>query len=158
MPAKTIEEMLKETKIHQILRPKLVTGSPSMPIKEALAIMQLEKAGYMVIADEHSRVKGMFTERDVLMKVLGRDVSLDEPVEKVMLKDIHTLTKADTVGDALNLMKQHGVRHVPLVDTFGQLTGVLSIRTIVTFLAEFFPTEIFNLPPRPQIHRTVEGG
>ncbi|OGW83177.1 MAG: hypothetical protein A3C47_05415 [Omnitrophica bacterium RIFCSPHIGHO2_02_FULL_51_18] len=159
MPAKTIEEILKETRIFQILRPKLVTTSPDIPLKEALDRMHREKAGYLVIADRHLKVIGMFTEREVLMKVLKPGVSLDEPVSKYMKTDVHTLTKADTVGDALKSMFEFNIRHVPLVDEYGQMNGVLSIRTIVNFLAELLPTEVFNLPPRAdQIHETVEGG
>ena len=56
-------------------------------------------------------------------------------------------------------MSEFSIRHIPLVDEFGQTNGVLSIRTIVTFLSELFPKEVFNLPPKTdQIHETVEGG
>ena len=158
MPAKTIEEMLKQTKIYEILRPKLVMSLPTTPLKEALELMQAEKTGYIVIADEHSKVVGMFTEREVLMNVMRPGVTLAEPVSQFMRKDVHTLTKTDTVGTALEAMDKFSIRHVPLVDEFQQLCGILSIRTIVTFLAEFFPTEVFNLPPKPQVPRTVEGG
>lgn len=159
MPAKTIEEILKETKIYQILRPKLVTAGPDISLQEALDLMRREKAGYIVVADAHLKVLGTFTEREVLMKVLRKDVSLSEPISKYMRTDVHTLSKSDTVGAAIDAMKQFGTRHVPLVDEFGQMNGVLSIRTVVTFLSELFPTEVFNLPPKSdQIHETVEGG
>ena len=159
MPAKTIEEILKDTKIYEILRPKLVTALPDITLKEAIALMQREKSGYIVVADRHLKVTGLFTERDVLMKALSRGVSLDEPMKKYMHVNPKTLKKSDTIGEALTVMKEHNIRHVPLVDEFGQMNGVLSVRTIVMFLSELFPTEIFNLPPRAdQIHETVEGG
>src|SRR3990167_4848835 len=104
MPAKTIEEILKETKIYQILRPKLVTTPSDVPLKDALALMHREKAGYIVVADAHLKVVGMFTEREVLMKVLRPGVSLSEPVSKYMRTDVHALSKADTVGTALDAM------------------------------------------------------
>ena len=138
MPVKTIEEILKDTKIHQILRPKLVMALPGLSLQEALDLMHHERSGYIVVADEHSKLVGMFTEREVLMKVLVPGVSLN---------------------DALEIMNKFGVRHVPLVDEFGQVNGILSIRTIVSFLAELFPTGVFNLPPKAdQIHNTIEGG
>lgn len=159
MPStRSVEDILKETKIYQILRPRLVMALPSVSLKEALDLMHAEKAGYVVIADVHSKVVGMFTEREVLMNVLKPGVSLSEPVSQYMRKDVHSLSKANTVGDALHAMNEFSIRHVPLVDEFGQVSGILSIRTIVTFLAELFPTEVFNIPPRPQIHETVEGG
>ena len=159
MATKTIEEILRDTKIYQILRPKLVTALPDLKLKDALDLMRREKAGYIVVADAHLKVVGMFTEREVLMNVLRPGVSLDDPMSKYMRTDVHTLKKSDTVDDALKAMYNFSIRHVPLVDEFGQMNGVLSIRTIVHFLAELFPVEIFNLPPKPdQIHETVEGG
>lgn len=159
MATKTLEEILKETKIYQILRPKLVMALPSVSLKEALDLMHTEKSGYIIIADAHSHAVGMFTEREVLMKVLNKGVSLDEPVSKYMRTDVHTLSKSDTVGAALRVMHEFTIRHVPLVDEYGQINGILSIRTIVNFLAELLPTEVFNLPPRAgQIHETAEGG
>lgn len=159
MPPKTIEELLKETKIYQILRPKLVTALPETTLEEALALMQSQKAGYIVIADRHLKVVGMFTEREALMKILNKGVSLKERVDKYMNTRIKPLLKTDTVGMAIDVMDEYSVRHIPLVDELGQMTGVLSVRTIVSFLAELFPTEVFNLPPKSdQIHETAEGG
>ena len=157
-PTRSIETILKETKIYQILRPKLVTAGPKLTLQQALDLMHREKAGYIVVADEHLKVVGMFTEREVLMKVLRPGVRLDEPVSKYMRTDVHTLSKSDTVGTAIDAMNAFSIRHIPLVDEFGQMNGVLSIRTIVNFLSELFPTEVFNIPPRPQVHETVEGG
>ncbi len=157
-PAKTIEDILKETKIYQILRPKLVMATPETALQDVLDLMRGEKAGYAVIADEHSKVVGMFTEREVLMNVMKPGVSMTDPVSQYMRTDVHTLQKSDTVGEAIDAMEKFNIRHVPLVDEFWQVSGILSIRTVVNFLAELFPTEVFNIPPRPQIHETVEGG
>ena len=159
MPAKSVEEILKQTLIHQILRPKLVMALPSTTLQDALDTMQREKSGYIVITDEHSKLVGMFTEREVLMNVMKPGVSLSEPVEKFMRKDVHPLKKTDTVGQALDYMNKFSIRHVPLLDEFGQVNGILSIRTIVSYTAELFPTGVFNLPPKSdQIHDKAEGG
>ena len=150
---------IEKTKIYQILRPKLSSVEPSLSVRAALNVMHQDKAGYLVIADKHKKILGMFTEVEVLMKVLRPNVDLAEPVKKYMPPNPRTLTRQHTVGEAINVMKEHGVRHVPLADEKGRLDGVLSVRTVVTFLSEFFPTEIYNLPPKAdQIHQTPEGG
>ncbi len=157
--SKNIEDVLKETKIHQILRPKLVMTLPSVSLQEALDLMHSEKSGYVVIADEHSKLVGMFTEREVLMNVMRPGVSMSDPVEKYMRKDVHPLKKTDTVGQALDYMNKFSIRHIPLLDEFDQVNGILSIRTIISYMAELFPTGVFNLPPKSdQIHDTIEGG
>lgn len=160
LPSKNIEEVLKKTQIYQVLRPKLVMGLPSLSVKEALDLMRTEKAGYLVIADEHSKLVGMFTEREVLVHILGNpQVKMTEPVSNYMRTDLHTLSKTDTMERALFLMNEFNIRHIPLIDEFGQVCGVLSVRTIIRFLSELFPTEVFNLPPSAaQLHDAVEGG
>lgn len=156
---KSIEDVLKETKIHQILRPKLVMALPSVSLQDALHLMQSERSGYIVIADQNSKLVGMFTEREVLNDVMRPGVKLTEPVSKFMRKDLHPLKKTDTVGQALEYMNKFSIRHVPLLDDFEQVTGILSIRTIVSYLTELFPTGVLNLPPQAsQIHHTAEGG
>ncbi len=158
-PSKNIEDILKETKIYQILRPKCVNCAPEFSLQEALDLMHHEKSGYIVIRDEHLRVLGMFTERDVLMKVMCPGVDLNEPVKKYMNTEFVELSKSDTVGTAINAMKKYSIRHIPLVDEVGQMTGVLSVRTIANFLSELFPTEVFNLPPKSdQSYPAAEGG
>jgi len=156
---KKVEDILKETKIYQILRPKCVNSPPDISLQAALDLMRREKSGYIVIRDEHLRVLGVFNERDVLMKVLRKGVKLSEPVWKYMNSELVLLTKSDTVGTAIEAMKKYNTRHIPLVDELGQMTGVLSVRTIANFFSELIPTDVFNLPPKPdQTYNTAEGG
>ena len=132
---------------------------PSTPLQEALDLMHTERSGYIVIADVHSKLVGMFTEREVLMNVMKPGASMSDPVEKYMRRDVHPLKKSDTIGQALDYMNRFSIRHIPLLDEFEQVTGILSIRTIVSYMAELFPTGGFNLPPKSdQIHDTIEGG
>jgi len=159
MAAHKIEEILRNKKIYQILRPKTVTCRPWITLQKALELMHQENAGYIVVTDEHLKVVGMFTEKHVLMKVLVPGVSLNEPMNKYMNAEPITLTKRDTVGRAIEVMHDTKMRHIPLVDDLGQCVGVLSVRTVVTFLSELFPTEVFNLPPHAdQFFDTAEGG
>ena len=60
-------------------------------------------------------------------------------------------------------MTRKGYRHLPIVDEKGDLQGVVSARDIIGYLAEFFPMEIYNLPPsttqeQDQVFDTREGG
>ena len=56
--------------------------------------------------------------------------------------------------DALELMQSRQYRNVPMVDETGHLVGVIRQVDILKFLAESFPEELLNLPPRP--HQTME--
>ena len=69
------------------------------------------------------------------------------------------LSPEDSVLQAIKLMGENRFYHIPLVDQNHQLTGVISVRTLIRFLAAFYPNEVYNLPPvHDQIMETQEGG
>ena len=76
-----------------------------------------------------------------------------------MTADPHTLRLDQTVRDALELMQSGRYRNVPVVDDDRRLVGVVRQVDILKFLAESFPEELLNLPPRPhQRMEQAEGG
>ncbi len=112
-----------------------------------------------VLVYEAGRLVGIITERDMLLKVVARDVKYTEPVEKFMTVNPVTLSPEDTIGDAAHLMNERHFRHIPVVGSDGQATGIVSIKDIISIVAESFPENVLNLPPRPhQKMETPEGG
>ncbi len=100
------------------------------------------------------RIAGILTERDVLLKVLGRPIDLGTAVDVLMTPDPDVLPADAPIRDALALMDRGGYRTVPLVDADGRVAGVLRQQDIIEYVAEAFPQEILNLPPRP--HQLLE--
>ena len=155
---KSVEKLLDEAKIFQIINPRLVQAPPTLTLKEALQLMQENKAGYIVIA-EGGKAVGIFTETDVVRKILAQAPDMSRPVRDFMTSSPLALSPQDSAGAAIDLMSSKRFYHVPLVNAQGDLAGVLSVRTLIRFLAEHFPTEVYNLPPRPdQLMETAEGG
>jgi CBS domain-containing protein len=102
---------------------------------------------------------GIFTERDVLWRVVPRAVDLDAtPVSEVMTRDPETLPADCQMAQALRTMALGGYRHIPLVDDSGRPTGLVSMRQIVESLVELFPDEILNAPPETQHPPTTAEG
>jgi len=66
-----------------------------------------------------------------------------------MTTDPKTLDLDQTIRDAIELMQTGRYRNVPLVDDLGNLMGVVRQQDIISYLAESFPEELLNLPPRP---------
>ncbi|MDP3981822.1 MAG: CBS domain-containing protein, partial [Chlamydiota bacterium] len=98
-------------------------------------------------------------ETDVVRKILGKDVDWKDPVSKYMSGNPLVLNLNDSVGKAMDIMGENYLYHVPLADGNNDITGVLTVRTIIRFLSEFYPTEVYNLPPKSdQIMDTPEGG
>jgi CBS domain-containing protein len=134
-----------------------VAISPYTPLAQAIEAMKGDEGGCVIVSDD-GRVAGIFTERDLLMKVLGETVDLDSPISDWMQPVVATLSTEATIGDAVRLMNERGFRNVPLVKK-GELVGSISVFDIITYLAECYPKETMNLPPLPaQVMDTVDGG
>lgn len=130
-----------------------LTVARGTSLRDAIRKMQERRGECALVADD-GRLAGILTERDVLMRVLGRDVDLERPVEDVMTPDPATLPAEATVREALGAMDRGGYRNLPLVDEAGKLVGLIRQQDVVEYVAEAFPQEILNLPPRP--HQKME--
>ena len=128
-----------------------VTCAPHATVHDAIEAMQQQRIGYVLVV-EQDRVLGIFTERDVLTKVAGRDVDIDRvPVEQLMTPEPECLGGEDELVYALNQMSLGGYRHIPLLDDAGRPTGVVAMRHIVDYLVSLFPRNVLNLPPAPPL-------
>jgi CBS domain-containing protein len=148
-----VETALKESKIRHLALSPLVSITPGTSLGDALQLIKRERAGCVLIC-ENDRAVGIFTERDLLTKVIGAPVDYQSSIGEFMTPDPQTLSPDDSVGDAIVVMHEGGYRHVPLVDQQGRVTGMLGVRDIIHFLAEHFPDEVLNLPPR--IHQRMD--
>jgi len=55
-------------------------------------------------------------------------------------------------------MTERGYRHIPLLDERGRRAGMIAARDVVNYVAEHFPAEVVNLPPRlDQVFKTPGG-
>ncbi len=139
------------------LRPAICVP-PAASVRTAIARMNQNGAGCVLVEDA-GRLTGIFTERDVLTKIVGSDVDIDRTtVDAVMTPNPEALSPDDRVTYALNKMSVGGFRHIPLVDDDGRPIGVVSMRNVVDYMVELFRTEVLNLPPEPHnIARAREG-
>ena len=127
-------------------------------VGEVINEFQRHTIGCVLVCDGPKLV-GIMTERDVLLKVVARDVSSEEPVEKFMTPDPVTFTPDRTIGDAIDLMDQENFRNIPIVSAeTGEAIAVFSIKDVIDYVVESFPEQVMNLPPRPhQEMKTPEG-
>jgi len=131
---------------------------PTTSVRDAIQRMQDQGAG-CVLVEEAGELVGIFTERDVLTKVVGAQIDLDAAtVGTLMTPDPEALSPEDRVQFALNKMTVGGFRHIPLVDDDNRPVGVVSMRNVVDHMVEVFRTEVLNLPPSPRrVFRAREG-
>jgi CBS domain-containing protein len=132
--------------------------SPSAPLGEAIRIMREHRIGCVLVV-EGGRLVGIITERDLLLKLDSPDTT--RPVSSLMTPDPEALTPDDPIVWALNKMSVGGFRHVPLVDAARRPVGIISVKDIVDYIAEFFPNDVLTVPPDPargEAWRDRDGG
>ena len=130
---------------------------PSAPVSQAIEIMKRDEGGCAIVC-EGDKVVGIFTERDLLTKIIGQDVDLNAPVRQWMSPVVATLTPTATIGDAVAIMNEKSYRNIPIVDR-GKLVGSISVFDVISYLAETHPKATMNLPPNiDQIMDSTDGG
>ena len=147
----------RDQRVRALQTSDFVAVSPFTPLSQAIEAMKSDEDGCVIVSDD-GRVAGIFTERDLLTKVIGHEVDLNSPISQWMHPTVETLSPDATIGDAVKLMNEKGFRNIPLVKK-GELIGLISVFDIISYLAECYPKATMNLPPLPaQVMDTVEGG
>lgn len=110
----------------------VITIQPDKTVLEACLLMQKNNIGAAIAVKENKPV-GIFTERDLLNKVIvgGKDpktIILDE----IMTKDVKTATTNSSYKEVYDLMRLNNIRHLPILEN-DVLVGVVSIRDLLRF-------------------------
>lgn len=150
---------LTDERLRVLSRRQPVTVPPGTSLADCVAAIQRSGMGDSVfVVDADGRLVGVLTERDVFGCLVGGDIDLTQPVETLMTAEPRTLDLDQTIGDAIDLMQTGRYRNVPVVDADRRLVGVVRQADVLKYLAESFPEELLNLPPRPhQRLRAPEG-
>jgi CBS domain-containing protein len=139
---------LRTEKARTLARSDPTTVTPQTSLRDALAQMR-EHGGDAILVKDGGRLAGILTERDVLTRVLGAQIDDAQAVSELMTKDPKTLSADASVLQAMQAMESGRYRNVPLVEPDGTVVGLLRQQDLIEFIAEAFPQEILNLPPRP---------
>ena len=109
----------------------VVTVSRTATVMEAVELMASAKVGSVLIVD-NNHVEGIFSERDVMLRVVmeGRDPKRTN-VEEVMTANVHSISPQTTGDEALRIMLQEHIRHLPVVDEKGRAQAIVSMRTLL---------------------------
>ena len=111
--------------------------------------MKAKGRGAVLVEDDGALV-GIFTERDLLNRVDYSDALWSHVVVgDVMTPHPMVIRPDDSLSEALRRLTQGHRRHLPIVDDRGHVLGLISIRDILTHIAERFPEDMVNLPPHP---------
>lgn len=125
-----------------------VLVAPDVPVHELVHLMKEHQTNAVLVVNAEGSLAGIFTERDLLARVVGRPVDwMKTTVAEVMTRNPESLHPDSTLAYALNYMHVGGYGHVPVVDDERRPVGLVSLKEVVHYLAEAFPQQLSNLPP-----------
>src|SRR5512134_301313 len=131
--------MMKQT-VEAVVRTKasdeLISVAASATVSEAVDVMATRRVGAVVIKTEDGLVGGIFTERDLLVRVVraGLDPKTT-PISLVMTRDVRFVTPGTTIEAALSLIHVNRHRHLLVIDG-PRVFGLISIGDLVRQMIE----------------------
>lgn len=139
--------------VGEICNREVVFAERTTTIVEAAQLMRRYHVGDLVVADEVEgrRVPvGMVTDRDLVVEVIAREQPFAScAVSAVMSATVVCVPETAGVIEAIQLMRSHGVRRVPVVDAGGALVGILAADDLLDLLAEEL-SALARIAPRGQ--------
>jgi CBS domain-containing protein len=104
---------------------------PAISVLDAVGVMARERVGAVTVA-EQGLLRGIFTERDIMLRVVQQELNpATTLVRDVMTADVKTLTDDSTADEAIEVMLDGHLRHVPILGKDGRVLGLLSIRSLL---------------------------
>ena len=108
---------------------KIIACSDRDSVREAIARLNRHNIGAVVVLSDHT-VVGIFSERDIIAGLNRHGESfLDTPLAEVTVREVIVVSPSQPVSGAINLMIEHKIRHLPVVDG-DALVGMLSMRDL----------------------------
>jgi CBS domain-containing protein len=118
---------------------------PGLSVLDAVTVMARERVGAVAVV-EADVLRGIFTERDLMLRVVkeGRNPG-STPVRDVMTTNVKTITDATAFEDAIDVMIEGHLRHLPVLGGDGRILGLLSIRRLLENKVHDLTREVSSL-------------
>jgi CBS domain-containing protein len=132
--------------------PEPIRVREDVMVQEAVNTMVARHQAGVLVVDGADRLIGIFTERDVLLRVIGKGLDPTRTaLGGVMTPNPQALRIDDRVAHALHCMSVAGYRTVPVVDAAKRPVGVVTATDVMRWLAGLFPEAVMNLPPGDRV-------
>ena len=144
--------------VHDCMTTKPISIKPDASIQQCSKEMKDSHVGAIVVKSGNESL-GLVTEQDIVRKVVadGKDASKMK-VTDLMEKNLHTISPEDDIYDALIKMRDHNIRHLPVIEN-GKMVGLLTLKDILKIEPSLFEllVEKFNLreESRKPINRLI---
>ncbi len=110
---------------------EVVSVRPTDSVAEVARVLAQHRIGAALVMDTIQQILGIVSERDIVRVLAAhRSRTLDMTAGQLMTRVLHTVTPRATVSEAMSLMTEHRIRHLPVLEA-GGLVGLVSIGDVV---------------------------
>ncbi len=155
--ATTLAQSLRTDPVSRLALRPVCSVDAATSIDQTLRSMVDRRTGCALVT-EGEQLVGIFTERDFVDRVVAADLDVGQPISGVMTRTPKTIKNSDSIQNAIELMEGCGCRHLPVLGEDAQPAGVLSVKDVVHYLVGYFPANVYNLPPTPQMNQPAREG
>jgi CBS domain-containing protein len=114
---------------------RVVVAQAADTVASAARKLRDARVGCVVVV-RAGRVAGLLTDRDIALRVVADGLDAQSTtVEEIMTRDPFLLDASDTVQSAVNLMQEHGVRRLPIMDPRAGVLGIITADDLVASLS-----------------------
>ncbi|HUP25731.1 MAG TPA: CBS domain-containing protein [Thermoanaerobaculia bacterium] len=157
-----LRELVRDSRVLELGLLPAPRVPPAATVQQALQLLVRARRGAVVIVGPELEPLGIFTERDVLQRCGKAELEPEgrrtTSIQDLMSHPPVTIRRQATLLEAIAAMDERRHRHLVVVDRHGKLRGLLTTNDILQFLADRFPEDVVNLPPRlHQQYRKREG-
>lgn len=115
------------TRASDIMSKNVTVIQEEETIRDAAERLAQDDVGALPITDENKVIKGMLTDRDIVVQVVARGRDVDSITARELEQgDLITIRPEDSIEHAADLMATHQVRRIPVVENDGKVVGIVS--------------------------------
>ena len=132
-------------RVRDVMTSDVKTCRPEANLAQAVKEMWAGDCGALPVVSDDGRLAGIITDRDICLAVVIRGRSADRiAVREVARDQVYTCLPDEDASAALQTMKLHKIRRLPVVDADGHVRGMLSLNDIVTHAGAASPTDVVS--------------
>ena len=151
-----LKETVRSEKIRRLDLSFYVEVQKGSLAREVIEKMQASNRKCALIVDG-SKLLGIFTAHDI--RDHAKETSgLDRPIETVMTADPETIDGDSSLAEAITFLNQKPYRYLPVLNKEGHVIGTLTHYAVLKYISDYFPEDIYNLPPEPDQIATARDG
>jgi CBS domain-containing protein len=113
------------TRLREIMTDDVTSIGRTATIEDAARLMRDRDIGDVVVTTNGS-IAGIVTDRDIIVRALADGMGPETMVSSILTEQVHTLDVDDPIVRAAELMREHHIRRVPVLDD-GSLAGIVSL-------------------------------